>query len=58
MTALDKWVESGTAPETLSMSDLNTATLGRTRPLCRYPAWPRFVSGDINNAASFACVTN
>lgn len=58
LTALDKWVEGGTAPETLSMSDLNTATLGRTRPLCRYPSWPRFVSGDINNAASFACVTN
>ncbi|SAK86254.1 tannase and feruloyl esterase [Caballeronia fortuita] len=56
LSALDRWVESGTAPETLQMSDLNTATLGRTRPLCRYPAWPRFVGGDVNDATSFACV--
>ncbi|WP_053572184.1 tannase/feruloyl esterase family alpha/beta hydrolase [Caballeronia cordobensis] len=56
LSALDRWVESGAAPETLQMSDLNTATLGRTRPLCRYPAWPRFVGGDVNDATSFACV--
>ena len=56
LSALDQWVESGTAPETLTMSDLNTATLGRTRPLCRYPMWPRYVSGDVNSASNFACV--
>jgi len=55
LSALDRWVESGVAPETLSMSDLNTATLGRTRPLCRYPLWPRYMGGDVNAASSFAC---
>ncbi|KND61267.1 Chlorogenate esterase [Candidatus Burkholderia verschuerenii] len=55
LSALDRWVKSGTAPETLQMSDLNTVTLGRTRPLCRYPSWPKFVGGNANDAASFTC---
>ncbi|SAK80599.1 tannase/feruloyl esterase family alpha/beta hydrolase [Caballeronia ptereochthonis] len=58
LSALDQWVESGTAPETLTMSDLNSATLGRTRPLCRYPMWPRYGSGDMNSAASFRCAND
>jgi hypothetical protein len=58
LSALDAWVENGTAPETLQMSDLNTATLGRTRPLCRYPLWPKFTGSDANSAASFTCVSN
>ncbi|WP_232519299.1 tannase/feruloyl esterase family alpha/beta hydrolase [Caballeronia insecticola] len=56
LSALDHWVESGAAPETLQMSDLNTAKLGRTRPLCRYPAWPKFVGGNVTDVASFSCV--
>lgn len=55
LSALDEWVESGKAPETLTMSDLNAATLGRTRPLCRYPLWPKYIGGDVNAAASFQC---
>ncbi len=56
LSALDQWVENGVAPGTLTITDLNTATLGRTRPLCRYPLWPRYMGGDANSAASFACV--
>jgi hypothetical protein len=56
LSALDQWVESGTAPETLVMSDLNAATAGRSRPLCRYPMWPQYAGGDVNAAASFICV--
>ncbi|WP_175883430.1 tannase/feruloyl esterase family alpha/beta hydrolase [Burkholderia sp. BCC0044] len=55
LSALDEWVESGNAPETLTMSDLNAATLGRTRPLCRYPLWPKYIGGDVKAAASFQC---
>jgi feruloyl esterase len=58
LSALDQWVETGKAPETLSMSDLNAATLGRTRPLCRYPLWPKYIGGDINVAASFQCASS
>ncbi|MCA7921717.1 tannase/feruloyl esterase family alpha/beta hydrolase [Burkholderia cenocepacia] len=58
LSALDEWVESGKAPETLTMSDLNAATLGRTRPLCRYPLWPKYIGGDVNAAASFQCASS
>jgi len=57
LAALEQWVESGTAPETLLMSDLNEATQGRARPLCRYPAWAKYIGGDAQSATSFHCVT-
>jgi hypothetical protein len=57
LSALDHWVESGTAPAAQTVTDRNEATRGRTRPLCEYPAWPKYNgSGDVNAAASFACV--
>jgi len=38
-------------------SDANEATAGRTRPVCRYPAWPRYNGrGDLDMAVSFTCV--
>ncbi len=51
--ALDKWVQKGHAPETL----LATRQDGKlSRPLCRYPALPRYKgAGDPNSADSFAC---
>ena len=56
LTALDEWVEKGKAPGPQVASDTNTETLGRTRPLCEYPAWPKYKgTGDINSAASFTC---
>jgi hypothetical protein len=55
--ALDEWVTNGVAPETLVGSDIAPATNGRTRPICRYPNYPRYVGkGALNVAASFRCV--
>jgi hypothetical protein len=55
--ALDAWVEKGVAPGTLSATDGNASGNGRTRPLCVYPAWPKYMgAGDKNAAASFQCV--
>ncbi|WP_250459207.1 tannase/feruloyl esterase family alpha/beta hydrolase [Caballeronia sp. INML5] len=55
--ALDDWVSNGIAPETLIGSDIAPATNGRTRPMCRYPNYPRYMGkGSINVAASFRCV--
>jgi hypothetical protein len=55
--ALDEWVTNGVAPETLTGSDIAPATNGRTRPICRYPNYPRYMGvGSINVAASFKCV--
>ncbi|APR37350.1 tannase/feruloyl esterase family alpha/beta hydrolase [Paraburkholderia sp. SOS3] len=56
LTALDAWVTHGVAPETLTATDIAAATNGRTRPLCRYPLFPRYVGkGDMNRASSFIC---
>ena len=58
MGALDRWVTQGVAPETLVGTDTNTATSGRSRPLCVYPAFPRYSgTGSINAAASYSCAT-
>ncbi|CAB3752998.1 Mono(2-hydroxyethyl) terephthalate hydrolase [Paraburkholderia humisilvae] len=54
--ALDNWVTHGVSPETLTATDIAAATNGRTRPLCRYPLFPRYVGkGDMNRASSFVC---
>lgn len=59
LTALENWVEKGQAPVDPVGVDANSATAGRTRPLCEYPAWPKYKgSGDVNSAASFSCATN
>ena len=59
MGALDRWVTQGIAPATLIGTDTNTATMGRSRPLCLYPAFPRYKgSGSIDAAASYSCATS
>jgi len=55
LTALENWVEKGTAPSDQVTTD-TVGVPGRTRPLCDYPKWPQYKgSGDVNLAASFAC---
>lgn len=57
VTALEDWVEQGNAPVDPVVAD-TAGVPGRTRPLCEYPAWPRYLgSGDVNAAASFECAT-
>ena len=54
---LDRWVETGTAPEGLTAVDNNRHDKPRTRPLCEFPAWPRYSgTGDPDAAGSFQCV--
>jgi feruloyl esterase len=51
---LDAWVDGGIAPGNLVVTDNNN---GRTRPLCEWPAWPKYDGvGDAKRATSFACV--
>ncbi|WP_408636253.1 tannase/feruloyl esterase family alpha/beta hydrolase [Pelagibacterium flavum] len=59
LTALDNWVENGIPPSGLVMVDgTNSETRGRTRPVCEYPAFPRYNGdGDIDEASSYHCVT-
>jgi carboxylesterase type B len=57
LTALENWVEQGTAPPPQVMGDTASGSVARTRPLCEYPKWARYNgSGDVNAAASFSCV--
>ena len=59
-TALEEWVEAGNGPGTLTASEYveDDATKGvvRTRPVCVYPAWAKYVGGGGKDAASFVCV--
>jgi hypothetical protein len=49
-------VTRGKKPGLQVVTDTNSATLGRKRPLCEYPAWPKYNgSGDPSQAASFTC---
>jgi pimeloyl-ACP methyl ester carboxylesterase len=63
LTALMDWVEHGRAPETITAS-VNPGNREippdwspqRTRPLCPWPKFAKYTSGDIESASSFMCV--
>ncbi|MGN6363155.1 tannase/feruloyl esterase family alpha/beta hydrolase [Asticcacaulis taihuensis] len=56
-TALVAWVEQGQAPQSIiAAAGPATPWPGRTRPLCAYPQWPKFIGGDPEKASSFQCV--
>ncbi|GAB2858331.1 tannase/feruloyl esterase family alpha/beta hydrolase [Actinoallomurus bryophytorum] len=52
LSALEHWVEGGRAPVDPVVTD---GSHGRTRPLCEYPRWPKYHSGDPDSAQSFVC---
>ncbi len=58
LSALTDWVEKGKAPTGLELAEQALEppfAVTRARPLCEWPAWPRFKSGDVAHAASFEC---
>jgi hypothetical protein len=56
---IDRWLDTGVAPQGLVVIDNNKGSGGRTRPLCVYPTWPKYKgSGDVNAASSFTCATD
>ncbi len=56
--AIDAWVSQGRAPQEMISSKYDrSGKLLRTRPICAYPRVAQYKgNGDINDAASFACV--
>lgn len=58
LAVLEDWVERGQAPDVIVAKD-NNPNANRTRPMCRYPAYPRFTgaAGTENVASSFTCVS-
>ena len=59
MMALRTWVEKGTAPDSLvqTLEEIYPPyTVLRSRPLCRYPQYPKYKgSGNIGEAQSYSC---
>jgi hypothetical protein len=54
--ALVEWVEKGREPEGLISVQENNGEQRRSRPVCAYPALPRYKGrGDPNLASSFRC---
>jgi feruloyl esterase len=56
VAALDRWVTSGTAPETIPASRVRNGAVDRTRPLCAYPKSAVYRgSGSLEEAGNFEC---
>ncbi len=56
---LDHWLDTGVAPKELTVVDNNKGSQGRMRPLCAYPAWPKYKgAGDVTATSSFECATD
>jgi feruloyl esterase len=56
IAALDRWVETGTKPESVPASHMTGSVVNRTRPLCAYPAFARYTgSGSTDDAGNFRC---
>jgi hypothetical protein len=58
LNVLDNWVENGVPPPVMPVSYGKPIVNGlptRSRPLCVWPTWPKYVSGDVNVASSFTC---
>jgi len=57
LKVLQEWVEKGHAPGTLTAVDENPATKGQSRPMCVFPAWPKYAgTGSVDAASSYHCV--
>ncbi len=59
LDVLVDWVENGKSPGDLMVAEQKVEApsfaLVRSLPLCQWPAWPHYKSGDVHLAASFAC---
>ncbi len=56
VTALDRWVTTGTAPARIDASRLRAGNVDRTRPLCPWPQVAAYRgAGSTDDAANFVC---
>ncbi len=60
--ALDAWVTKGTAPATLTATKVANGVTQASRPLCRFPQYPRYTGPANDNAAAalavnYSCTT-
>ncbi|MGJ4951567.1 tannase/feruloyl esterase family alpha/beta hydrolase [Bradyrhizobium sp. HKCCYLS20291] len=59
LSVLVDWVETGKAPGDLEVVEQKIEApafaVTRSLPLCRWPAWPRYKAGPMEQAGSFVC---
>jgi feruloyl esterase len=56
LSALERWIERGTAPERIVATRMEGGRIVRTRPLCAWPARAVYAgAGSIDDAANFQC---
>ena len=56
VAVIDRWVETGKAPERIVASKLSGDKTIRTHPLCAYPEVAKYSgTGDVNEAENFSC---
>jgi len=59
MGAIESWVASGKAPESIPAEHRTSGVVDRTRPLCQYPKVARWRgTGSTDEAANFSCVVD
>jgi len=59
LSPLAQWVEQGIAPDQIVASKIVNGVATFTRPLCPYPALPRYSGvGDPTKASSFVCAAD
>jgi feruloyl esterase len=59
LSALEKWVEKGVAPDTIVASHSTNDMVDRTMPLCKFPEQARYKgSGEVTDAANWSCPAN
>jgi feruloyl esterase len=56
LTALEKWVEKGVAPDGIPATHSTNNAIDRTMPLCRFPEEAHYKgSGDVNDGSNWSC---
>jgi hypothetical protein len=61
LAEIDDWVDQGIAPHALvqvAQEAKPPFAVTASRPMCRYPQWPRYTGGSPKYAASFSCVSD
>jgi len=59
MGAIESWVATGHAPETINAWNRTDGTVDRMRPLCQYPKAAKWKgTGSTDVAANFSCVAD
>jgi len=56
LSALEKWVEKGIAPDGITATHSTSDVVDRSMPLCKFPEQAHYKgSGDVNDAANWSC---